>query len=276
MAPALLVCLVLSMSPAVWHTGSAAMWYAERSSASHDDVATPSAAPSASTAPAPSIWLGLTLGESSENVRLTIGKPLEIVSTSAGDLWRYDYDGGNVSLELLFDSDELVNIAARAKPSKRSSLADPLGGALGMTAAALASARGTPIATYDGGASVAYGSPDGVRWFYSFDAGAVSAIEESKPLPPTPPPAQVIADALHDGSSMARALVVTATDDADATNAEYVYLRGLGCGTSGSWQVTTQRLIEQGDKYFDQLHAVCSETKSERDFYFDITAGFGK
>lgn len=241
----------------------------------------PSTAPAVSPAPtpvsaAPAPWLGLSLGESSHDVRTSLGKPLEIVATSAGDLWRYDYDDHKVGLELLFDQDQLVNIAARIKPSKQSSLADPFGGALGMSASALASARGTPIASYDDGASLAYGSADGVRWFYSLDSGAVSAIEESKPLPPTPPPAQVLADATHDGSSIAKALVVTATDDADATNDEYVYIRGLSCGTSGSWQVTTQRLIEQSGKYYDQLHAVCTETKTERDFYFDITAGYGK
>ena len=230
----------------------------------------PGASPGASGA-----WLGLVLGEPSRDVRASLGKPVEIVSTSAGDLWRYDYDNRNVGLELLFDQDQLVNIAARVKPSKQSSLADPLGGALGMSATALTTARGTPIATYDSGTSVAYGSADGVRWFYTFDAGFVSAIEESKPLPPTPPPAQVIADSMHDGSSIGKALIVTATDDADATNAEYVYIRGLECGTSGSWQVTTQRLIEQAGKYYDQLHAVCSDTKAERDFYFDVTAGYG-
>lgn len=237
-------------------------------------VASPS--PSASPPYTAAAWLGLSLGESSRDVRASLGKPVDIESTSAGDLWRYDYDNHNVGLELLFDEGALVNIAARVKPSKRSSLSDPFGGALGMSPSSLASARGTPIATYDDGASVAYGSTDGVRWFYSFDSGSLSAIEESKPLPPTPPPAQVIADASHDGSSVARALIVTATNDADAVDTEYTFLRGLSCGTSGTWQLTTQRLIEQAGKYYDQLHVVCSDTKTERDFYFDITAGYGK
>ena len=271
MAPALFAAFVLYAAPAAGvaqPTPASAVATSAASPAAA--VPAPAASPVASDA-----WLGLVLGESSRDVRASLGKPVEIVPTSAGELWRYDYDGRNVGLELLFDQGELVNIAARVKPAKRSSLADPLGGALGMSASALATARGTPIATYDSGASVAYGSADGVRWFYTFDAGVVSAIEESKPLPPTPQPAQVIADSTHDGSSLGKALVVTATDDADATNAEYVYIRGLECGTSGSWQVTTQRLIEQAGKYYDQLHAVCSDTKAERDFYFDITAGYG-
>ena len=239
--------------------------------------ASPSLA-SAASAPVPNttgLWLGLVLGESPSVVRSTLGKPLEILTTSAGDLWRYDYDNRNVGLELLFSGDQLVNIAARVKPSKRSGLADPFGGALGMSAAALAKARGAPIATYDGGASIAYGAPNGVRWFYSIDSGVVSAIEESKPLPPPSPPSQVIADTMHDGSSIAKALVVHASNDADAVNAEYVYIRGLECGVSGTWQVTTQRLIEQGGHYYDQLHAACTNSKLERDFYFDITQSYG-
>jgi len=234
------------------------------------------AAQVAAATPAPvTSWLRLTLGESSRDVRTTLGKPVETFTTSAGLLWRYDFDNLNVGLELLFDQDQLVNIAARVKPSKRSSLPDPFGGALGMSATALQSARGTPIATYDNGASIAYGAPDGVRWFYSIDSGIVSAIEESKPLPPTPPPAQVVADPAHDGSSISKALVVNATKDADAVNAEYVYIRGLECGVSGTWQVTGQRLITQAGREYDQLHAACTSSKLERDFYFDITQSFG-
>lgn len=233
---------------------------------------------SAAPPPAPAAtgsWLGLVLGESSSSVRSTLGKPREILSTSAGELWRYEYDNRNVGLELLFDQDQLVNIAARVKPSKQSALPDPFGGVLGMSAGALKSARGAPIATYDGGASIAYGAPDGVRWFYSIDSGVVSAIEESKPLPTPSPPAQVIADTMHDGSSVAKALLVNASNDADAVNAEYVYIRGLECGLSGTWQVTTQRLITQRGRYYDQLHAACSNSKLERDFYFDITQSYG-
>ena len=271
MASALVVCMMLVLGPS---------WSSAHLNAADTASPTPAASPasvaaSATPPPGTALWLGLVLGESSLNVRGTLGKPLEVVPTSAGDLWRYDYDSHNVGLELLFDQDQLVNIAARVKPTKQSSLADPFGGALGMSAAALQTARGAPIATYDSGSSVAYGESDGVRWFYTIDNGLVSGIEESKPLPPTPPPAQVIADAAHDGSSIAKALVITATTDADAVNSEYVYIRGLECGVSGTWQVTGQSLIAQGSRYYDQLHATCTSSKSVRDFYFDITSSFG-
>lgn len=260
MASALVVWMLLALTPAP-DVGQVA-------------AATP--APVVASPTPAAAWLGLTLGESSKDVRTTLGKPLEILSTSAGDMWRYDFDNHNVGLELLFDQDQLVNIAARVKPAKQSSLADPFGGALGMSATALQTARGAPIATYDSGSSVAYGAPDGVRWFYTIDSGVVSAIEESRPLPPPPPPAQVMADAAHDGSSIAKALVVTAATDADALNAEYVYIRGLECGVSGTWQVTGQNLITQKARYYDQLHAACTTSNIVRDFYFDITTSYGK
>lgn len=273
MASALFVCMMLALG-STWNPAPMIMmWSAERHSA-HLGAAD-AASPTSAVSPVPQLWLGLALGESTVNVRATLGKPLAIVPTSAGDLWRYDFDNHNVGLELLFDQDQLVNIAARVKPAKQSSLTDPFGGALGISAAALQTVRGAPIATYDSGSSVAYGASDGVRWFYTIDNGLVSAIEESRPLPPTPPPAQVIADATHDGSSIAKALVVTATTDADAVNAEYVYIRGLECGVSGTWQVTGQNRIAQGGHDYDQLHATCTTSKVVRDFYFDITTSFG-
>jgi hypothetical protein len=246
--------------------------------------ADPSAAPSsvvpttqavATTAPQISSWLGASLGEASKDVRTQLGKPREIIPSNVGDLWRYDIDHGNVTLELVIDQDQVVNIAARLKDGKQSSLADPLGGAIGMSAQALQAARGVPLATYDNGSDLAYGDPTGVRWFYSLDNGAVWSIEISKPLP-APPPAQVIADAAHDGSTLQRALMVKAATDADATNAEMDYLHRLPCESGGAWQVTGQELVPAGGRYYDLLHTACSTTKLTHDFYFDITDSFGK
>src|SRR5215472_5917707 len=130
------------------------------------------ATPAPSPSPSPTLvdaWLGVSLGEGSRAVRTQLGKPLEIAPTSVGDLWRYNYDSGNVTLELVLAQDQVVNIAARVKDGKHSSLADPFGAALGMSPTALQTVRGTPIATYDSGARLAYGQTTGVRWFYSID-----------------------------------------------------------------------------------------------------------
>jgi hypothetical protein len=220
-------------------------------------------------------WLGVTLGEAPKDVRSQLGKPREIVPSSVGDLWRYDVDNGNVTLELVVAQNQVLNIGARVKDGKQSALADPMGGALGMSAQALQTARGTPLATYDDGASIAYGEATGVRWFYSLDNGAVSGIEVSKPLPPALP-AQVVVDASHDGSRVDRAMIVKASTQTDATNAELAYLHGLQCGSGGTWEVTGQELVPAGGKFFDLFHVACTTTKAVRDYYFDVTSSYGK
>jgi hypothetical protein len=246
-------------------------------------AALPSAVlPSASALPAPTAsppmivsWLGVTIGEAPKDVRSQLGKPRQIVPSSVGDLWRYDVDNGNVTLELVVAQNQVLNIAARIKDGKQSTLADPMGGALGMSAQALQSARGTPLATYDDGASIAYGEATGVRWFYSLDNGAVTGIEISKPLPPAAP-AAIFLDASHDGSRVDRAMIVKATTQTDSTNAELAYLHTLQCGNGGSWEVSGQELVPAGGRFFDLFHVTCTTTKAVRDYYFDVTTSYGK
>ena len=233
------------------------------------------AVPSPTSPPAVSTWLGVTLGEAAKDVRAQLGKPRETLAASVGDIWRYDTDNGNVTLEIIINQGQVFNIAARVNDGKHSSLADPLGGALGMSAQALQTARGTPLATYDNGASLAYGQAAGVRWFYSLDNGTVSAIEVSMPLPATPAP-EVVADAAHDGSAPEKAITVKAATQADAAGAEVSFLRRSPCESGGNWQVVGQQLLPAGGRYYDLYHVVCTSTKLPRDFYFDITDSFGK
>jgi hypothetical protein len=237
-----------------------------------------SASPQASPSPTPVVaaWLGVALGDSSKQVRAALGKPLDITATSVGDLWRYDADHGNATLEIIVDQDQVLNIAARAKSGKQSALADPLGGSLGMSAQALQAARGTPIATYDNGDSLAYGDVTGVRWFYTLDSGTVTSIEVSRPLPPPAAP-QIEADAYHDGSTITRALLVKADSESDATTGELAYLRKLSCDNGGgAWTLGTQEVVSAGGRFFDLYHVTCSSSKQPHDFYFDVTDSFGK
>jgi hypothetical protein len=227
-------------------------------------ASTPAATPSAVT------WLGVTLGQSSRGVRAELGKPREIIPISVGEQWRYDVDSGAVSLELIFDQDQVVSISASTAPGKQSTLADPAGGALGMPAAALQSARGTPIAAYDNGQQVAYGDPNGIRWFYTIGTGAVTRISVSAPLPASPA-SQVVADASHDGSSEAKAFIVNAATQGDATNAEVGELRSLTCDDGGVWQIVTQELATAGGRYYDIYHVACSTNHQLHDYYFDVT-----
>ena len=242
-------------------------------------TAPPAAVPTnAPTTPAPAVssWLGVGLGEAPKAVQSTLGKPKEILTSNVGDVWRYPADHGNATLELIFASSQVLSIKVRINDGKQSSLADPLGGALGMSAQALQTARGAPIATYDSGASIAYGDVAGARWFYSIDAGVVTAIEVSMPLPP-PPAAAVVPDAYHNGSTPERALTVNARHEADATSAELVFLRSQQCDSSGgSWQLLTNEVVTAGGRVYDLYHVTCSTSKQPHDFYFDVTTSYGK
>jgi hypothetical protein len=242
-------------------------------------AASPSILPVPPSTPTPApvftTWMGVSLGQASKDAKMSLGKPREIVPSSIGALWRYDVDNGNATLELVINQDRLLNIAVRVKDGKRSVVADPFGATLGMSAQALQTMRGIPIATYGKGANLAYGDPVGVRWFYTLDAGVVTGIEVSQPIAPPLAP-QVISDASHDGSREGKAFLVKAATDIESTNAEYTFLRTLACDAGGTWKPVGQELVSAGGRYYDLMHVSCSTTKVPRDFYFDITQGFGK
>ncbi len=262
MAPALILSAILARAALDPSTSSSA---------------SPTVASSAIPAtPAPLAALaGVTLGSSSKEVRAQLGKPREILSASLGDVWRFSADGGNATLDVLIAGDTVIDVAVRSSDGKQSTLADPNGGALGMTAQALQAVRGAPVATLDGGEHLAYADRGGARWFYTIVNGTVTRIELASPAPP-PAAAQVIADARHDGSSVEHALIVNAATESDGVQAEMSYIGGLSCDESGRWQVTGQELVPAGGRYYDLLHAVCSVSKHPRDFYFDVTSFFGK
>jgi hypothetical protein len=242
---------------------------------STQSVGSPNSSPTPAQTPLATSLLNVSLGESARDVRSQLGKPHEIVPSSIGDLWRYDADNGNATLEIVINQDQVLNVAVRVKGGKQSSIADPYGASLGMSAQALASLRGAPIASYDDGASLAYGQPAGVRWFYTLDAGAVTGIQVSMPLP-APDAVQVVSDAQHDGSTEAKAFVVKARTEAATTNAELTFLRSQTCDASGSWQVKGQELVADAGRYFDLFHLMCSATQHPKDFYFDITQSYRK
>lgn len=238
-------------------------------------IGTATPAPPPASPPVSPLFLGIALGDPSKSVSAALGKPKEVLSSSIGDIWRYSADRGNATLDVAIAANTVVDIAARVNDGKQSSLADPLGGALGMTAAALSAARGAPAASLDGGGRLAYADASGGRWVYTIDGGVVTGIELASPVPP-PPAAQVIADARHDGSAVDRAILVNAATEADGVQAEMSYLGSLSCDGGGRWQVTGQELVPAGGRYYDLIHTACSVSKHPRDFYFDSTSFYGK
>jgi hypothetical protein len=73
-------------------------------------------------------------------------------------------------------------------------------------------------------------------------------------------------------------LEVIAPSEKSGVDAEYRYLESLTCGPSGAgqWKSNEQSLVEEKDREYDLLHAVCSETGERHDFKFDISQYFGE
>ena len=86
----------------------------------------------------------------------------------------------------------------------------------------------------------------------------------------------VLAAAAPDGDSPATAIVDPQTNESDGVKWEYAYLRSHPCDGDTGWKLQQQSLIQVNNRVYDRLHVVCPTSKVERDFYFDITAYFGR
>jgi hypothetical protein len=78
------------------------------------------------------------------------------------------------------------------------------------------------------------------------------------------------------GDSLSSAILDMQQNERDGVAWEYRYLALHPCTESARWQVAKQSLLHEGSRAYDRLQVVCPPTKTERDFYFDITSYFGK
>jgi hypothetical protein len=238
--------------------------------------------PSPSPAPTPTPVLkafgSVTLGDTTAAVRKTLGKPFEIDPVDIGEMWRYNADGGNARLSIIFTDGAALSITLTSRAGKKSVFADPYGVILGMTVDQLTSLRGEPLTVADNG-NRAYGDLAGVRWVYGFDGGEVTDINVSQragsPLS-TPAPSAIDLTGGHDGMSIERAIIITAATSAAGTDLEYRYIKGLTCVQGGTWNIITQTTTAVGAKWIDEFDLTCSTDKSAQRFYFDVTSYAGK
>ncbi|HEY1654238.1 MAG TPA: hypothetical protein VGF86_03905 [Candidatus Tumulicola sp.] len=57
---------------------------------------------------------------------------------------------------------------------------------------------------------------------------------------------------------------------------EYIFVAFHPCDGNQRWTIRSQALLSDGGTKYDRLHVLCPTTKTERDFFFDITGYFGK
>lgn len=242
-----------------------------------------SASPSPTPAPTPTptpiytAFDSVSLGDTAVAVRKNLGKPFEIDPVNIGEMWRYNADGGNARLSVLFADGAALSITLSARDGKKSTFADPYGVLLGMTVDQLSSLRGSPITVADNG-NRAYGDLAAARWVYGFDGGQITDINLSQPVRPASTPAPSALDLTngHDGTSADRAIIVTATSAVAGSDVESRYIKGQSCGQGGLWNVVTQTTVAVSTKWIDEVVVSCSTDKTTQTLYFDITSYAGK
>jgi hypothetical protein len=242
-------------------------------------LATPPPTPVPTPTPTPifNVFDGVMLGDAPATVRKTLGKPFEVDPVNIGEMWLFNADSGNARLSVIFANSAALSVTLTANPKKKPTFADPYGVFLGMTVDQLTAMRGQPVTVSDNG-NRAYGDLAAVRWVYGVDSGLITDINVSQPMTPssTPPPSALNLMDGRDGSSIDRAIVVTAASSAAGAELETRYINGLTCGQAGSWSVAGQTTLAVGIKWIDEIDMMCSADKSTQKLYFDVTSYAGK
>jgi len=78
------------------------------------------------------------------------------------------------------------------------------------------------------------------------------------------------------GESADNPIVVMAEDEVTGVQMEYMHIEAERCVCGGKWEVLEQALIEHEGKPYDQIRVRCQRCGLERDFFFDISAFYGR
>lgn len=228
-------------------------------------------------------WNGITLGAPASTLRPVLGDPLRILpfENDTARVARYWLAGSNSTYVLTLERNGYItgyHIFTETAPVGviDTVAADPLGVRLGDTMDSVRSK--TPQLHADVGQD---GAPERIGRVsptiaaaYSFENGRVQAIHWTTKLPagiPALPPLTA-----PSGESVSSAILDKQQNETDGVAWESRYLAFHPCADNARWQLQSQSLLHDGARAYDQLHVVCAPTKSERDYYFDVSNYFGK
>jgi hypothetical protein len=108
---------------------------------------------------------------------------------------------------------------------------------------------------------------------YEFQDGRVRSFQWGI-LDPGLPELPALADPA--GDSVATAVLDLQKTESQGGNWQTLYLGYHRCDGQTPWKVVLQSTERENGHAYDRLHVMCPSTKSERDFYFDITSYYGK
>lgn len=234
----------------------------------------------------PVTWGYVSLGFPASSLRLQIGDPLRVLSFRNGTrrVARYWIPGADTTYYLVTEERGYIigfDIFTDSAPAAvlRNVAPDPSGIRLGDTIDAVkAKHPGFKMDPGENGEPSIFGKiSERTVAAYAFKNGRafrmdwrdIAMASNLPELSPLTDPA---------GDSYATAIADVQQNESDGVSWEYRYLAFNPCadGDKGSWQLKGQSLLHANGRAYDRLHVVCPATKTERDFYFDITSYFGK
>jgi hypothetical protein len=236
-----------------------------------------------SPAPSPGVsgtttWNGLTIGAPSAALRTVIGDPLQLDGGGSLRSARYLIPGTNSSYFMVIErSGRIDGFAAFTVPdgSLEAAPPDPSGVHIGDSLESVKVKHPDfQLKRDDDGNAVLVGMANGNRISYQITNGTVTNFIWTDPIDHGLPALTGIAD--PSGDSFANAILDVQSGESEGVSWEYRYLTAHRCAADDRWKLQQQSLLQHEGRAYDRLHVICPSTKTERDFYFDITPYFGK
>ncbi|MGC1379937.1 MAG: hypothetical protein WA814_02795 [Candidatus Baltobacteraceae bacterium] len=243
----------------------------------------PAAAPNAQ----PVTWNGITLGAPAAALRASLGDPLRVVVFNDGKrrIGRYAIPGSSSAFFLVTEERGYVigfaafvsfeGVAAPTGPVAGVP-PDPSGAQIGATFDSVKAAHpGFHAETDQDNNPILVGriSPQ-VGAAYTFVDNRLRMLQWDTQAPENLPELAPLSD--PEGTSVATAILDAQKNESDGVAWEYRYLAFHPCAENARWIMQNQSLVNDNGHAYDRLHVVCSTTKAERDFFFDIGSYFGK
>lgn len=219
---------------------------------------------------------GITLGQTTHELRAGLGDPIQFVSQGNQQIWRYLEHGGAVYVDVLVRDNAAMSVTVVRRFSS-SPYTDENNLSFGMSAADVKAKLGEPARqttnSDDGSIDLWYFAPAGVRIyeFYGDKLGFIQIL---------PPPhvsfASEVSESPADGTSVANAIRIRPSDFMGNSMWIDAFLAMNVCGGNGHWKESSLKMQPDATgndlMAFTIVHAQCTSGTAERDFYFD-TAG---
>jgi len=213
------------------------------------------------------LFYGMRLGETTTQLRASLGHPAMKGFNEHAVFWSYRIDGNNAWRVAIIQHDRIAGVYIRQAYGRVSRLGDGHGLEFGDSISAMFAKRGNadPLvySTYN------YPTQSGVYLLYEITKGKITGIGITRwydyPLP------FLSTYDRRDGRTVYRAFVVTKADGS-IVEAESLFLGSQTCDNTGSWAVLTHTTFDFEGRAFDRVLVACSKPIFHFNFYFDITS----